>query len=106
LPEVPDHVLIDHVKGTVSMPAQKKYPTELREHAVQLYRSTRPRPVVRRLAGEAANGLEAEKPALRERPDVVLMDVLQTTRITAAKSGSPRSNTPAPKASKYAYKFR
>ncbi|MCU1630082.1 MAG: transposase family protein, partial [Pseudonocardia sp.] len=32
------------------MAAPKKYPDELREHAVRLYRKTHPRPVIRRLA--------------------------------------------------------
>lgn len=34
------------------MVAQMKYPPELRERAVRLYRSTRPRPVIRQMAQE------------------------------------------------------
>jgi transposase len=32
------------------LPAPKKYPDELRERAVRLYRETEPKPVIRRLA--------------------------------------------------------
>lgn len=47
------------------MPAQKKYPPELRERAVQLYRSTRPRPVVRRLAEQLGVHPEALRTWIR-----------------------------------------
>lgn len=58
------------------MSAPRRYPTELRERAVALYRSTRPRPVIRVLAGqlgvhpEALRGwIRADQKARGELPD-------------------------------------
>jgi transposase len=39
-------------RGAQTMPAPRKYPLELRERAVRLYRTTEPKPVIRRMAEE------------------------------------------------------
>ncbi|WP_228564569.1 transposase, partial [Catenulispora rubra] len=58
------------------MAPPRKYPPELRERAVQMYRSTRPRPVVRRLAEQLGvhpealrTWIRADAAARGEKPD-------------------------------------
>lgn len=48
------------------MAAPKKYPDELRERAVRLYRETRPRPVIRRLAEQLGVHHEALRNWIRQ----------------------------------------
>ncbi|MCW2719271.1 transposase, partial [Pseudonocardia sp.] len=48
------------------MAAPKKYPDELREHAVRLYRKTHPRPVIRRLAEQLGVHHEALRNWIRQ----------------------------------------
>ena len=43
-------VVMDHEKGVGVMAGQKRYPLELRERAVAMYRSAQPRPTIRALA--------------------------------------------------------
>lgn len=70
------------------MAAPKKYPDELRERAVRLYRQTEPRPVIRRLAeqlgvhhealwnwirqDEANRGERADRPTTAEAGGLLL----------------------------------
>jgi len=53
------------VKG-VSVAAPKKYPDELRERAVRLYRESEPRPVIRRLAEQLGVHHEALRNWIRQ----------------------------------------
>ena len=48
------------------MAAPKKYPDELRERAVRLYRDTHPRPVIRRLAEQLGVHHEALRNWIRQ----------------------------------------
>ena len=48
------------------MAAPKKYPDELRERAVRLYRETHPRPVIRRLADQLGVHHEALRNWIRQ----------------------------------------
>ncbi|WP_433287101.1 transposase [Pseudonocardia sp. CA-142604] len=48
------------------MAAPKKYPDELRERAVRLYRETEPRPVIRRLAEQLGVHHEALRNWIRQ----------------------------------------
>ena len=48
------------------MAAPKKYPNELRERAVRLYRETHPRPVIRRLAEQLGVHHEALRNWIRQ----------------------------------------
>ena len=38
------------MRGALLMPAPRKYPLELRERAVRMYRTAEPKPVIRRMA--------------------------------------------------------
>jgi transposase len=53
------------VKG-VSVAAPKKYPDELRERAVRLYRESEPKPVIRRLAAQLRVHHEALRNWIRQ----------------------------------------
>ncbi|WP_432021359.1 transposase [Streptomyces sp. 1222.5] len=48
------------------MPAPRKYPSELRERAVRLYRTSEPRPVIRRLAEDLGVHPEALRSWIRQ----------------------------------------
>ena len=48
------------------MPAPRKYPLELRERAVRMYRASEPKPVIRRLAEELGVHHEALRGWIRQ----------------------------------------
>jgi transposase len=50
LPVGRTRVVMDHVKGIGLMVAQRKYPPELRERAVAMYKAAEPKPVIRQMA--------------------------------------------------------
>jgi transposase len=64
--EVEIHGVIDHVKGVDLMPAQRKYPAELRERAVAMYRAAEPKPVIRRMARQLGVHPEALRGWIRQ----------------------------------------
>lgn len=54
------------------MPAPRKYPLELRERAVRMYRTAEPKPVIRRMAEELGVHHEALRGWIhRQRPTPV-----------------------------------
>lgn len=57
---------MDHVKGTPTMPAPRKYPLELRERAVRMYRSADSKPVIRQLARDLGVHPEALRGWIRQ----------------------------------------
>ena len=59
------------------MPAPKKYPDELRERAVRLYRESDPKPVIRQLAEQLNVHPEALRNWIRQEvvPGVVEVEV-------------------------------
>jgi transposase len=64
--EVEIHGVIDHVEGVDLMPAQRKYPAELRERAVRMYREAEPKPVVRQMARQLGVHPEALRNWIRQ----------------------------------------
>lgn len=54
------------MRGTSTMPAPRKYPLELRERAVRMYRTTEPRPVIKRMADELGVHPEALRGWIRQ----------------------------------------
>ena len=56
------------MRGVLTMPAPRKYPLELRERAVRMYRASEPKPVIRRLAED----LGVHHEALRDQMGYVL----------------------------------
>ncbi|MCP9946807.1 transposase [Streptomyces somaliensis] len=48
------------------MPAPRKYPLELRERAVRMYRTAEPKPVIRRMAEELGVHHEALRDGIRQ----------------------------------------
>ena len=54
------------MRGTLTMPAPRKYPLELRERAVRMYRTSEPRPVIKRLAAELGVHPEALRGWIRQ----------------------------------------
>jgi transposase len=64
--EVEIHGVIDHVEGVDLMPAQRKYPAELRERAVRMYREAEPKPVVRAMAPQLGVHPEALRNWIRQ----------------------------------------
>ncbi|MGW2651814.1 transposase, partial [Streptomyces sp. NPDC001393] len=48
------------------MPAPRKYPLELRERAVRMYRASEPKPVIRRMAEELGVHHEALRNWIRQ----------------------------------------
>ncbi|MFJ1546413.1 transposase [Streptomyces sp. NPDC088246] len=62
------------------MPAPRKYPLELRERAVRMYRTAEPKPVIRRMAEELGVHHEALRNWIRQaEADVGERDDLLTT---------------------------
>ncbi|MFE7216541.1 transposase [Streptomyces sp. NPDC057611] len=62
------------------MPAPRKYPLELRERAVRMYRASEPKPVIRRLAEELGVHHEALRGWIRQaEADAGERDDLLTT---------------------------
>jgi transposase len=58
--------VIDHVKGVDLMPAQMKYPPELRQRAVAMYRAAEPKPVIRQMARQLGVHPEALRNWIRQ----------------------------------------
>jgi transposase len=56
---------MDHEKGVGVMAGQRRYPLELRERAVAMYRTTSPRPVIRQLARQLGVHPEALRTWIR-----------------------------------------
>src|SRR5215472_741665 len=56
---------MDHEKGVGVMAVQRRYPVELRERAVAMYRSAQPRPVIRALARQLGVHPEALRTWIR-----------------------------------------
>lgn len=54
------------VRGTQTMAAPRKYPLELRERAVRMYRAAEPKPVIRRMAEELGVHPEALRGWIRQ----------------------------------------
>jgi transposase-like protein len=54
------------MRGTETMPAPKKYPQELRERAVRMYRAADPKPVIRRMAEDLGVHPEALRNWIRQ----------------------------------------
>ena len=54
------------MRGTLIMSAPRKYPLELRERAVRLYRTTEPKPVIKHLAAELGVHPEALRGWIRQ----------------------------------------
>lgn len=54
------------MRGTQTMPAPRKYPLELRERAVRMYRAAEPKPVIRRMADELGVHHEALRNWIRQ----------------------------------------
>jgi transposase len=66
---------MDHVKGVGLMAAQRKYPPELQERAVAMYRAAEEKPVVRQMARQLGvhpealrNWIRKDEEARRSRP--------------------------------------
>jgi transposase len=57
---------MDHVKGVDLMAAQRKYPPELQERAVAMYRAAEPKPVVRQMARQLGVHPEALRNWIRK----------------------------------------
>jgi transposase len=56
---------MDHEKGVGVMGGQRRYPVELRERAVAMYRTASPRPVIRQLARQLGVHPEALRTWIR-----------------------------------------
>ena len=54
------------MRGVLTMSAARKYPLELRERAVRMYRSAEPKPVIRRMAEDLGVHPEALRGWLRQ----------------------------------------
>jgi transposase-like protein len=54
------------MRGTQTMAAPRKYPLELRERAVRMYRTSDPKPVIRRMAEELGVHPEALRNWIRQ----------------------------------------
>ncbi|WP_324289430.1 transposase [Streptomyces sp. H34-S4] len=54
------------MRGTQTMSAPRKYPLELRERAVRMYRTAEPKPVIRRMAEELGVHHEALRNWIRQ----------------------------------------
>ncbi|MFE6848652.1 transposase [Streptomyces sp. NPDC057686] len=54
------------MRGAQMMPAPRKYPLELRERAVRMYRTAEPKPVIRRMAEELGVHHEALRNWIRQ----------------------------------------
>ena len=54
------------MEGTETMPAPRKYPLELRERAVAMYRAADPKPVIRQLARDLGVHHEALRNWIRQ----------------------------------------
>jgi transposase len=68
------------VRGDLTMAAPRKYPLELRERAVRMYRTSEPRPVIRRMAEELGVHPEALRGWIRQaEADAGERDDLLTT---------------------------
>jgi transposase len=57
---------MDHVKGVGLMVAQRKYPPELQERAVAMYRAAEPKPVIRQMARQLGVHPEALRNWIRK----------------------------------------
>jgi transposase len=69
------------------VPAPRKYPDELRERAVRLYRESEPKPVIRRLAEQLnvhpealRNWIRQDQADRRERADLPSSEMLEENR--------------------------
>ena len=68
------------MRGTLTMPAPRKYPLELRERAVRMYRAAEPKPVIRRMAEDLGVHHEALRGWIRQaEADAGERDDLLTT---------------------------
>ncbi|MFI9628820.1 transposase [Streptomyces sp. NPDC052042] len=54
------------MRGAQTIPAPRKYPLELRERAVRMYRTAEPKPVIRRMAEELGVHHEALRNWIRQ----------------------------------------
>jgi transposase len=77
------------MRGTETMPAPRKYPLELRERAVAMYRAAEPKPVIRQMArdlgvhpealrnwirqDQADQGERADRPTTAERQELAAL---------------------------------
>ena len=66
------------MRGTLTMPAPRKYPLELRERAVRMYRASEPKPVIRRMAEELGVHHEALRNWIRQAEAGERGDMLTT----------------------------
>ncbi|MBA6440976.1 transposase [Streptomyces sp. GMR22] len=81
------------------MPAPRKYPLELRDRAVHMYRATEPKPATRRMAEELRVHHEALRTWIRQaEADADERDDLLTTaereELVALRKGTPSSSEP------------
>ncbi|MGW1548093.1 transposase [Streptomyces sp. NPDC002346] len=68
------------MRGAQTMPAPRKYPLELRERAVRMYRAAEPKPVIRRMIEELGVHHEALRNWIRQaEADAGERDDLLTT---------------------------
>jgi transposase-like protein len=76
------------------MPAPRKYPLELRERAVRMYRSSEPKPVIRRMAEELGVHHEALRNCIRQaEADAGERDDLLTSDERAELAALRKENT-------------
>lgn len=81
------------VRENLTMPAPRKYPLELRERAVQRYRTSEPKPVIRRLAEELGVHHEALRGWIRQaEADAGEWDDLLTSAEREELAALPREN--------------
>jgi transposase-like protein len=76
------------------MPAPRKYPLELRERAVRMYRSSEPKPVIRRMADKLGVHHEALRNWIRQaEADAGERDDLLTSDERAELAALRKENT-------------
>lgn len=81
---------MDHVKGIGVMAAQRKYPPELRERAVAMYRAAEPKPVIRQMARQLGVHPEALRNWIRRD------EGYQSERAAAGRGAVRSAGAPVP----------